>query len=246
MLAANRLRAIISVCLSLRIFIMVSSSKARDNPRSSNHRSHHTNKHAAGLFYFSMDGNAHSGDRRITQQGWITEEGEDMLDRMEDSAGGSDDCSIYPNGTDSQVNPTGWRRIIRTPSTSTFQSRAKRVNMSVAGRYLNFLINSVLKGRGRGVRIILRHPVPSIYYSTNNGKFRTLQPYAYSCTSARGLFNKPRPPIFLVHETAFSNKTGDYEYPLDFRQQLRIFMDLTNYAVHQYVTKFKSQSNPNV
>lgn len=63
-------------------------------------------------------------------------------------------------------------------------------------------------------------------------------PFAYAC----GLENADNgPPIFVVHEAAFSNETGDYVYPLDFTQKLRIFLDLTSYATRRF--KFLQKKN---
>ncbi|KAI1730645.1 hypothetical protein Ddc_03356 [Ditylenchus destructor] len=98
---------------------------------------------AAGLFYFSSSSN---DNRRMTQEGWITEQGDDI--NMED-------CSLYPNGT-------------------------------------------------------------------------FTAPFAFSCDTPA------HPPIFVIHESAFSNQTGDYEYPLDLTQTLRIFLDITSYATRRY------------
>lgn len=58
------------------------------------------------------------------------------------------------------------------------------------------------------------------------------EPFAFACDSNDG---KNGPPIFVVHEAAFSNETGDYVYPLDFTQTLRIFLDLTSYATQRYL-----------
>lgn len=57
------------------------------------------------------------------------------------------------------------------------------------------------------------------------------EPFAYACDSNDA---ENGPPIFVVHEAAFSNETGDYVYPLDFTQTLRIFLDLTSYATRRF------------
>jgi hypothetical protein len=54
-------------------------------------------------------------------------------------------------------------------------------------------------------------------------------PYAYSCATTA------HPPIFVIHESAFSNATGDYEYPLDLSQSLRIFLDVTSFATRRCI-----------
>jgi hypothetical protein len=52
------------------------------------------------------------------------------------------------------------------------------------------------------------------------------------------IFYKPifleEPPIFVVHDVALSNKSGDYVYPLDFSQTLRLFLDMTSYSNRRY------------
>ncbi|KAH7717351.1 hypothetical protein AAVH_15214 [Aphelenchoides avenae] len=54
------------------------------------------------------------------------------------------------------------------------------------------------------------------------------QPHFYSCASTA------HPPIFVLHDTALANTTGDYSYPLDFSQTLRVFFDLTSFASRRY------------
>jgi len=59
-----------------------------------------------------------------------------------------------------------------------------------------------------------------------NGTYTT--PHTYTCDP------EDRPPTFVVHDSAFSNYTGDYEYPVQFSGTLRLFLDVTSYAVKSY------------
>ncbi|CAD5229055.1 unnamed protein product [Bursaphelenchus okinawaensis] len=55
------------------------------------------------------------------------------------------------------------------------------------------------------------------------------EPHFYSCDS-----NDKSSQIFKLHDLALSNQTGDYVYPLDFTQPLRVFFDLTSSANRRF------------
>ncbi|KAF7638657.1 hypothetical protein Mgra_00001740, partial [Meloidogyne graminicola] len=64
-----------------------------------------------------------------------------------------------------------------------------------------------------------------------NGTLNT--PYAFTCSDPQN-----GPPLFVVHDTALANRSGNYEYPLKLNDIispiLKIFLDLTSYSTQSY------------
>uniref|UniRef100_A0AC34FPV5 Uncharacterized protein n=1 Tax=Panagrolaimus sp. ES5 TaxID=591445 RepID=A0AC34FPV5_9BILA len=66
------------------------------------------------------------------------------------------------------------------------------------------------------------------YHCSNFPNQTLIRPHFFSCNSP------VRPPILVVHDSAVSNKTGDYQFPLDFSQTVRFFFDVTSFATRRY------------
>ncbi|KAI6210473.1 hypothetical protein M3Y96_00332100 [Aphelenchoides besseyi] len=54
------------------------------------------------------------------------------------------------------------------------------------------------------------------------------EPHFYPCDSEEA------PPVFVIHDVALTNETGDYVYPIDMTRTLRLFLDMTNFANRRF------------